>query len=86
MKNTLNGKTRPDLIKMSHKDKKQGKTKTYKTPSGEKFVITEDEFSKVVEIFDYLRKIREKKDTQLDTLELERGKQSGDIELDKEAG
>lgn len=67
MKPSTAGQVQPDLIEMD----KETKTRTYKNPDGESFTISEEDFSKVVEIFDYLRKSRDKKSTQMDTLEPE---------------
>ena len=67
MKPSTTGQVQPDLIKVD----KESKTRTYKNPEGESFTISEEDFSKVVEIFDYLRKSRDSKNTKMDTLELE---------------
>lgn len=67
MKPSTAGQVQPDLIEMD----KETKTRTYKSPDGESFTISEEDFSKVVEIFDYLRKSRYTKNTQMDTLEPE---------------
>jgi hypothetical protein len=67
MKPSTTGQVQPDLIEMD----KETKTRTYKNPDGESFTISEEDFSKVVEIFDYLRNSRDSKNTQMDTLEPE---------------
>jgi hypothetical protein len=70
MKPSTNGNAQPDLVKVGQ-EVEQTKTRTYSTPDGESFTITEEEFSKVVEIFDYLRKYRDERNAQEDALELE---------------
>lgn len=67
MKPSTTGQVQPDLIEMDN----ETKTRTYKNPDGDSFTISEEDFSKVVEIFDYLRKSRESKYTQMDSLEPE---------------
>ena len=61
MSNPLDGSTKPAL---SEAGEKEQKTRTYKTPSGESFKITEDEFSQIVAIFDFLRRSRDEQSTQ----------------------
>ena len=70
MKQTFFGLVPPASGKADLKGK--DKKRRYKKPNGEIFEITEDEFNQVVEIFDYMRKIRDRiKNTQLETLEPE---------------
>jgi len=61
MSKPLDGSAKPALGEVGEKEQK---TRTYKTPSGESFKITEDEFSQVVAIFDFLRHSRDEKTTQ----------------------
>lgn len=63
MSNPLDGSTKPALCEIGEKEPK---TRTYKTPNGEEFKITEDEFSQVVAIFEALRQSRDQKSTQPD--------------------
>lgn len=79
------GHAQPDLIEMGL-EANETKTRTYKTPCGESFTITEDEFSKVVEIFEYLRKSRPSKNTQPDTLEPETCPQVDDSSVEEKVG
>ncbi len=61
MSKPLDGSAKPALGEIGTKELK---TRTYKTPSGESFEITEDEFNQVVAIFDFLRLSRDEKTTQ----------------------
>lgn len=83
MKPSITGQVQTDL-KLSQEA--ETKTRTYKTPCGEPFTITEDEFSKVVEILDYLRKSRDSKNTQVDTLEPESGANTDDSSIEEKVG
>lgn len=85
MKPSTAGHAQPDLIEMGE-EANEIKTRTYKTPCGEAFTITEDEFSKVVEIFDYLRKSRDSKNTQMDSLEPESAAQNVDSSIEEKVG
>ena len=70
MDNPENGTTQPALGESSEQEQ-SSKVRTYKTPSGESFQVTEEEFAKVVELFSYLKRMQKSKETQLDTLEPE---------------
>lgn len=82
MKPSTTGQVQPDLIEMD----KETKTRTYKNPDGESFTISEEDFSKVVEIFDYLRKSRDSKSTQVDTLEPEMSQHIQKTDIEEKAG
>ncbi len=62
MSNPLDGSTKPALSEIGEKEPK---TKTYKTPNGEEFQITAEEFAQVVAIFDFLRQSRDEKNTRV---------------------
>lgn len=82
MKPNTNGQAQPDLIKEA-----KTKTRTYTNPStGKTFEITEEEFGKVVEIMDWLRKSRGELDAQTDGLELEKTTQDNENDLKERAG
>ncbi len=83
MKPSITGQAQADLILSQEAETK---TRTYKTPCGEPFTITEDEFSKVVEIFDYLRKSRDSKSTQTDTLEPESSAKVDESSIEEKVG
>ena len=85
MKPSTNGNAQPDLIKMGQ-EAELIKTRTYKTPEGEPFTVTEDEFNRVVEIFEALLKIRNRQNTQMDTLELESCAQNESSAVEKKVG
>lgn len=85
MKPSTIGEAQPDLIEMGQ-EAKATKTRTYKTPCGESFTISEEEFAQVVEIFDYLRKSRDSKNAQLDTLEPESCTQNEGFEIEEKVG
>lgn len=61
MNNPSDGTTKPSLCEVGTEVQK---TRTYKTPNGETFEITEEEFNVVVAIFDFLRQARDQKSTQ----------------------
>lgn len=69
MDNPKNGTTQADGELST--DTQAPKMRSYKTPNGDSFQITEEEFKQVVEIFSYLRRLRDKKDAQADALEPE---------------
>lgn len=63
--NKLDGVIPPALDK---KDQ-AAPTKTYKKANGEEITITPEDFKRIVDIFDYLRKIRDSQNARVDALE-----------------
>lgn len=85
MKPSTTGKTLPDLIEMGQKAELV-KTRTYKTPNGEPFIVTEDEFINIVEIFEALLKLRNSQNAQVNTLEPESYTQTESSAVEKKVG
>lgn len=77
MKKHLTGDALPAFGKESNK---RPKNRTYKKPSGDAFEISKEDFDKVVEIFNRLRKARDCQNTQVETLEPETpGRKPSDV-------
>lgn len=77
MKKHLIGDVLPAFGKENNK---KPKSRTYKKPSGDAFEISEEDFDKVVEIFNRLRKTRDGQNTQVETLEPETpGRKPSDV-------
>lgn len=83
MKPNITGQAKPELVEEAGTLTKE-KTRTYINPvDGTKLIITEEEFTQVVEIFEHLRKSR---NAQMDTLEPETDTQEVTNELKEKAG
>lgn len=65
MKNPTTGLVQPEVSKVDQ-ELSHSKTRTYKTPDGVEFEITQEEFEQVVAIFDVLRRWRDENATQTD--------------------
>lgn len=62
MKPDKNGNALPDVVKESQETEQvKVKTRTFKNRDGTTTTLTESEFAEVVEIYDFLRKLRDKK-------------------------
>lgn len=65
MKNPIAGQAQPDVSELGHNEHEKP-SRVYRTPDGAQFEITEDEFQQIVAIFEFLRRSRDEKSTQLD--------------------
>lgn len=65
MRKPLEGSAQPALGEHGHGEALKQKVRTYKTPTGGSFELTEEEFQEVVLIFSVFRQWREENDTQL---------------------
>ena len=65
------GTTQPALSTVGDQEALKPNLRTYRTPDGGSFQITEEEFTEIVLIFEFLRKSREERDNEPKGLEPE---------------